>query len=191
MSIYGSTLLRRRIPKELTQLSSLGEVTSGSWKSSLLHPARRRWTQGGYTEHRNPEQRSGSCEFLLFSCYLSSSKGVGQGREETCHHCCWGMLPSQAPRLDRPNVLATVSLPTASHPTHGKAAPRHDLCSGPAGGGRTPWQNHGCGQGQRCSCWWVLWWGLLRPPASSHMVPISTGCSEEGCSWSHHRVRSF
>lgn len=190
MSVYGSTLLRRRVPTELTQLASLGNVISGTWKPSLLHPARRRWTQGCYVEHRNPEQRSGSCEFLLLSCYLSSSRGVGQGREETHSHC-WGTLPSQAPCLDRPNVLATAPLPTASHPVHGKGAPRHDPCSGPAGGGRTPWQGHGHGQGQHCSCCWVLWWGLPQRPASLHTIPIGTWCSEEGCSWSHHLVRSF
>ena len=156
MSVYGSTLLRWRIPKDLTQLASLGKITSGTWKPSLLHAGRRTCTQGGYVEHRNPEQRSASCEFPLLSRYLSSSKGVGKGREETCPHC-WAMLPSQAPCLDRPNVLATVPLPMASHPAHGKAASRHDLCSGPAGGGRTPWRGHGCGQGWHHSCWWGLW----------------------------------
>lgn len=101
------------------------------------------WTQGGYVEHRNPEQRSGNCEFPLLSHYLSSSKAVGQGREETHPHC-WGTLPSQAPRLDTSNVLATVPLPM------GKQLPGMTCAldpwegAGPHGGvtgvGRTGWQ---------------------------------------------------
>lgn len=82
MFVYGNTLLRRRVPKELTQLASLSKITSGTWKPSLLHAERRSCTQCGYdVEHRNPEQRSGGWEFPLLSCYLSSSKGVGQVRE--------------------------------------------------------------------------------------------------------------
>lgn len=119
MSIYGSTLLRRRLSKELTQLASPDKITSGAWKSSLLHAGRMSCTRSGYVEHRNPEQRSGSCEFPPLSCHLSSSKGREQGREEPCPHC-WGTLLSQALCLNRTNVLATVSLPMASHPHMGR-----------------------------------------------------------------------
>lgn len=119
MSIYGSTLLRRSLSKELTQLASSDKITSGAWKPSLLHAGSRTCTQGGYAEHRNPEQKSGTCDFPLLSCHLHSSKVAEQVREDPCPRCC-GTQPSQASCLDRTEVLAIVSLHTASQPHMGR-----------------------------------------------------------------------
>lgn len=115
-------------------------------------------------------ERSGNCELPLLSCHLRSLKGVGQGRGETCGHCC---LPKLCAWTE------TASQPQCTFPSHSftpgtwETASRHSLPVLDCRRVRAPWQGHGCGPGQQHSCWWVLGWGLQQHPASTH-IPMGT-----------------
>lgn len=156
------------VPRELTQL---GQNHLWDLENELATCQEELHLSGVWAQ--NSTQRSGSCEFPPLSCYLRNLKGVGQGREETCQHCwfpkpCTWTDPASQPQCPFPQ-LHTLLMGNSF-----KAQPVLYTCRRV----RPSWQGHGCGQGQHLSCWWVLGWGLLQHPASSH-IPMSTDAGKK------------